>query len=68
MIRGSLHRLCYLSVMRSHEAFTRIQHVMDLPQIVVVGSQSVGKSSLIESMSGVSPFSVRQSMSELSEF
>lgn len=54
--------------MRSHEAFTRIQHVMDLPQIVVVGSQSVGKSSLIESMSGVSPFSVRQSMSELSEF
>jgi GTP-binding protein EngB required for normal cell division len=32
----------------------RIQHVMDLPQVVVIGSQSVGKSSLIESMSGVS--------------
>lgn len=30
-----------------------IQDELDLPQIVVVGSQSVGKSSLIESMSGV---------------
>ncbi|KAG8976719.1 hypothetical protein FRB90_009037, partial [Tulasnella sp. 427] len=32
---------------------TGIQNELDLPKIVVVGSQSVGKSSLIESMSGV---------------
>ncbi|KAG8913276.1 hypothetical protein FRC01_004628, partial [Tulasnella sp. 417] len=31
---------------------TGIQNELDLPQIVVIGSQSVGKSSLIESMSG----------------
>ncbi|KAG8786770.1 hypothetical protein FRC16_001642, partial [Serendipita sp. 398] len=30
-----------------------LQHQMDLPQIAVVGSQSVGKSSLIESVSGI---------------
>ncbi|KIO22294.1 hypothetical protein M407DRAFT_216700 [Tulasnella calospora MUT 4182] len=30
-----------------------IQNELDLPKIVVVGSQSVGKSSLIESMSGI---------------
>jgi Dynamin family len=30
-----------------------VQKDIDLPQIVVIGSQSVGKSSLIESMSGV---------------
>ncbi|KAG8958379.1 hypothetical protein FRC03_009190 [Tulasnella sp. 419] len=33
---------------------TGVQKELDLPQIVVVGSQSVGKSSLIESMSGIS--------------
>ncbi|KAG8898577.1 hypothetical protein FRB99_007343 [Tulasnella sp. 403] len=33
---------------------TGVQNELDLPQIVVVGSQSVGKSSLIESMSGLS--------------
>ncbi|KAG8894909.1 hypothetical protein FRB99_000918 [Tulasnella sp. 403] len=33
---------------------TGVQNELDLPQIVVVGSQSVGKSSLIESMSGIS--------------
>ncbi|KIO31593.1 hypothetical protein M407DRAFT_67741 [Tulasnella calospora MUT 4182] len=32
---------------------TGIQNELDLPQIVVIGSQSVGKSSLIESMSGL---------------
>ncbi|KAF8589012.1 hypothetical protein K439DRAFT_1333756 [Ramaria rubella] len=32
---------------------TGVQKDIDLPQIVVIGSQSVGKSSLIESMSGV---------------
>ncbi|KAG8879139.1 hypothetical protein FRB97_001919 [Tulasnella sp. 331] len=32
---------------------TGVQNELDLPQIVVVGSQSVGKSSLIESMSGI---------------
>ncbi|KAG8931126.1 hypothetical protein FRC01_001827 [Tulasnella sp. 417] len=32
---------------------TGIQNELDLPKIVVVGSQSVGKSSLIESMSGI---------------
>ncbi|KAG8984096.1 hypothetical protein FRB90_005571, partial [Tulasnella sp. 427] len=36
---------------------TGIQNELDLPQIVVIGSQSVGKSSLIESMSGVSGIS-----------
>ncbi|KIO22290.1 hypothetical protein M407DRAFT_216692, partial [Tulasnella calospora MUT 4182] len=30
-----------------------VQNELDLPKIVVVGSQSVGKSSLIESMSGI---------------
>ncbi|KAG8853986.1 hypothetical protein FRB96_007849 [Tulasnella sp. 330] len=34
---------------------TGVQNELDLPQIVVVGSQSVGKSSLIESMSGYGP-------------
>ncbi|PVF98612.1 hypothetical protein CPB86DRAFT_351449 [Serendipita vermifera] len=29
-----------------------LQHHLDLPQIAVVGSQSVGKSSLIEAISG----------------
>ncbi|KIO22299.1 hypothetical protein M407DRAFT_216722 [Tulasnella calospora MUT 4182] len=32
---------------------TGIQNELDLPKIVVIGSQSVGKSSLIESMSGI---------------
>ncbi|KAG8853984.1 hypothetical protein FRB96_007847 [Tulasnella sp. 330] len=32
---------------------TGIQQDLDLPQICVIGSQSVGKSSLIESMSGI---------------
>ncbi|KAG8988902.1 hypothetical protein FRB94_010068 [Tulasnella sp. JGI-2019a] len=32
---------------------TGIQQDLDLPQIVVIGSQSVGKSSLVESMSGI---------------
>ncbi|KAG9014026.1 hypothetical protein FRB94_000223 [Tulasnella sp. JGI-2019a] len=32
---------------------TGVQNELDLPQIVVAGSQSVGKSSLIESMSGI---------------
>ncbi|KAG8976932.1 hypothetical protein FRB90_009007, partial [Tulasnella sp. 427] len=32
---------------------TGIQNELDLPKIVVVGSQSVGKSSLIESISGI---------------
>ncbi|KAG8994198.1 hypothetical protein FRB94_010069 [Tulasnella sp. JGI-2019a] len=32
---------------------TGVQTELDLPQIVVIGSQSVGKSSLIESMSGI---------------
>lgn len=33
---------------------TGVQLDMDLPQISVIGSQSVGKSSLIEAISGVS--------------
>ena len=32
----------------------RLQGEIDIPQIAVVGSQSVGKSSLIESIAGVS--------------
>ncbi|CAG8689489.1 6009_t:CDS:2, partial [Acaulospora colombiana] len=35
------------------EHLISLQHSLDLPQIAVVGSQSVGKSSLIESMSTV---------------
>ncbi|KAG8958380.1 hypothetical protein FRC03_009191 [Tulasnella sp. 419] len=41
-----------LEVLSSLHA-TGVQKELDLPQIVVVGSQSVGKSSLIESMSGI---------------
>jgi hypothetical protein len=33
--------------------FFRVQVDLDLPQIAVIGSQSAGKSSLIESISGV---------------
>ncbi|KAG9000261.1 hypothetical protein FRB94_005576 [Tulasnella sp. JGI-2019a] len=32
---------------------TGVQNDLDLPQIIVIGSQSVGKSSLIESMAGI---------------
>ncbi|KIO31587.1 hypothetical protein M407DRAFT_19335 [Tulasnella calospora MUT 4182] len=41
-----------LDVLKSLHS-TGIQNELDLPQIVVIGSQSVGKSSLIESMSGL---------------
>ncbi|KAG8891849.1 hypothetical protein FRC01_014486, partial [Tulasnella sp. 417] len=41
-----------LNILKSLHS-TGIQNELDLPQIVVIGSQSVGKSSLIESMSGV---------------
>ncbi|KAG8948033.1 hypothetical protein FRC04_010075 [Tulasnella sp. 424] len=41
-----------LNILKSLHS-TGIQNELDLPQIVVVGSQSVGKSSLIESMSGL---------------
>ncbi|KAG8902228.1 hypothetical protein FRC01_009630, partial [Tulasnella sp. 417] len=40
-----------LNILKSLHS-TGIQNELDLPQIVVIGSQSVGKSSLIESMSG----------------
>ena len=42
--------------------FGRVQNELDLRQIVVVGSQNVGKSSLIESMSGVSPVSLHSTL------
>ncbi|KAG8813825.1 hypothetical protein FRC17_001407, partial [Serendipita sp. 399] len=38
---------------RSDKTIFRLDQQMDLPQIAVVGSQSVGKSSLIESVSGI---------------
>ncbi|KAG9043513.1 hypothetical protein FS837_009473, partial [Tulasnella sp. UAMH 9824] len=41
-----------LDVLKSLHS-TGIQNELDLPQIVVIGSQSVGKSSFIESMSGL---------------
>ncbi|KAG9043508.1 hypothetical protein FS837_009468 [Tulasnella sp. UAMH 9824] len=41
-----------LNILKSLHS-TGIQNELDLPQIVVIGSQSVGKSSLIESMSGL---------------
>ena len=37
----------------THLFFSRVQVDIDLPQIAVIGSQSAGKSSLIESISGI---------------
>lgn len=54
-----LHSLGYLFLYKLvsllySSAHYSVQRYIDLPQIVVIGSQSVGKSSLIESISDIS--------------